>query len=122
MTPAKENAKATLTIYRNLPWSQKMRHVDKENRPIDLTGWTGKLVIRPSLDNDAPVLHTISTTDGTMVLGNGSIELKIPDPATINAFTWNQGVGHLVLQQPAELPTVQALFAFVVRNSTTGMP
>lgn len=122
MTPAKETAKATLTIYRNLPWSLKMTHVDADKRPINLTGWSGKLVVRASLADNAPILHTFSTTLGTIILGNGTIELQIPDPLTINAFTWKEGVGHLVLQQPAELPTVQALFAFAIRNSTTDTP
>jgi hypothetical protein len=122
ITPAKEVAKATLTIYRNLPWAQKMRHEDAEGRPIDLTGWGAKLVIRASLDDEADLLHTFSSDLGTIVLGNGTIELRIPDYNTINGFTWRQGVGHLVLQQPFELPTVQALFAFMVRNSTTTAP
>lgn len=120
--PSKENAKATLTIYRNLPWSQKMRHVDAEGRPIDLTGWDGRLEIRASLDPAATLHHFFTTSDGSMVLGNGVIELKIPLAGTTLAFSWNEGVGHLVLKEPGEVPTVQALFAFAVRNSTTGTP
>ena len=122
MTPAKETVKASLTIYRNLPWSQKMQHLDVEGAPINLTGHSAKLVIRDGLDDTSAVLHTLSTTDGTIVLGNGTIELKIPLAATINAFTWREGVGHLVLQAPAETPKVQALFAFLIRNSTTDAP
>lgn len=120
MTPAKETIKATLTIYKNLPWSQRMLYTDAKGAPIDVSLWDAKLVVRDSLSG--LVLHTFSKTLGTIILGNGRIELQIPDAATVNAFTWLSGVGHLVLEQPGELPKVIALFSFVVQPSTTDSP
>lgn len=122
MTPAKEKAARYLTIYRNLPWTYTLAWLDSADRRINLTGWGAKLVVKESLEDDAVVLHTFTTADGSIVLGNGTIEFKIPLAATTTAFTWREGVGHLVLQAPAGQPTVQSLFVLVVQNSTTDTP
>lgn len=121
MIPTVETVKATLNIYRNLPWAQKLQYLDADGRPINLTGWEAKLVVSDKLVGGT-ALHTFSHLDGSIVLGNGTIELKIPLAATINAFTWTTGIGHLVLQQPGELPKVVAFFAFTIQPSTTDEP
>ena len=122
MQLAKEVAKATLTIYKNLPFSCRLLHQDVDGNPINLSAYTAKLVVRQSTDPNARVFYTFSTAAGSIILGNVTIELVIPDAAIVNAFSWNQGVGHLVLQAPDDLPRVYTLFAFTVRTSTTDSP
>ena len=72
------------------------------NNPVDLTGYTAVLQIRPYVLS-ATLLYDAS---GDIVLGGpaGTIALTIPDTVT-GGFTWSAGVYDLLLISPQGVGT-----------------
>jgi len=62
------------------------------NKPVDMTGFTGKMQIRPTVDS-ATILHELTTENGGIVIDNVNkkITLNIP-AATTAAFTFSTAV------------------------------
>lgn len=65
--------------------------------PVDLTGWTAKLQIRPSVDSDI-LLIELNTENSRITLGGvaGTVQLSIAASDTA-LFDWNQGTYDLYL-------------------------
>lgn len=122
ITPARETVKLTLKIYRNLPWSYRIGYTTPEGQPIDISSYDAKLVIKDGVGDLASTLHTFSKDLGTIVLGNGFIDLLIPTPSITNSFAWREGVGHLVVGATAETMIPLVFLGFEVHNSTTDLP
>lgn len=121
MIPPREQVNAFFTIYKSLPWSQRLLFQGVDGRLIDLSAYEAKMTIKANLESTVG-LHTFSTALGTITVGNGFLDLSIPDGATTDAFDWQEGVAHLVLQAPGELAKPEALFHFSIRPSTTDAP
>jgi len=64
---------------------------DGDGVAVNLTGYTARMQIRPSVDS-ATVLQSLSTTDGTIVIAavTGTITLTLTDTVTA-AITWRRG-------------------------------
>jgi hypothetical protein len=69
--------------------------------PVNLTGYTARMQIRPAIDS-ATVLATLTTENGGITLGGvaGTIALFIAHTATTD-YTWEDGVYDLELVTPA---------------------
>ena len=65
--------------------------------PVDLTGWTARMQIRPRIDSPT-VLKELTTLNGGIVLGGvlGSIEIVMSNAETA-AINWVSGVYDLGL-------------------------
>lgn len=85
------------TVDRTLTWE------NEAGTPYDITGWTAKMEIRER--EGGTVYATLTTTDGTIVLGGvaGTIRLLV-DAATTAAWTWKSGVYDLLLTNPSPTP------------------
>lgn len=68
--------------------------------PKDITGWSARMQVRPSVD-DTTVLLALSDTDGTLVLGGteGSVEIVLEATATA-ALDFDTAVYDLELVDP----------------------
>lgn len=67
--------------------------------PVNLTGCTAKLQVRPTVDSST-VLLELSTSSGITLGGtSGSIRVLVTDEQT-SQFTWNQGVYDLFIYFP----------------------
>ncbi len=122
MPPAKETVLGYLTLYRGLPFEQTLLYTTAAGGKIDLSDANIKAVVMADVDDpDGEELFTWTTDDGSIVGGNGSMTFKITDPATIEAFDWGEGVMHVVVQQPGQVPKVVTFLGVLVQNSTTDM-
>lgn len=70
--------------------------------PIDLTGWEARMQIRQKYASPDPSLVSLSTTDGSIVLGGvlGTIKAKVTSELTA-ALTIKRGVYDLELIPPS---------------------
>ena len=86
------------TFERNWVWSTGSSVED--STPVNLTGCTAKLQVRPTADS-ATVLIELSTQNDGIILGgvSGNIKIIVSDEAT-SLFTWNQGVYDLFIYFP----------------------
>lgn len=68
--------------------------------PVDLTGCTARMQIRPEVESPT-VLLELSTTNGRIALGGvaGTATLTL-DPATTAALDWDSGVWDLEITHP----------------------
>ena len=68
--------------------------------PVNLTGCTSKLQVRPSAESET-ILLELSTQSGSIILGGttGSIRVLVTDESTA-LFNWNQGVYDLFIYFP----------------------
>jgi hypothetical protein len=83
--------------------------------PVDLTGCTARLQVRPTIDS-ATALLSLTTENGGLVLGNnlGTVRRIISAAATA-AFSWDSGVYDLEIIFPDG--TVRRLLAGTVSVS-----
>lgn len=115
--PAAESAKATIELYDGLGFSQMIGYESETGAKVDMTDWYGLCEVRAKV-GDEDVLITFATSDGTMVLTDGVIELIAP----AEARDWDEGVGHLVAGPSPETAGVIGFYRFFNLPSTTGMP
>jgi len=82
----------------------RLRWLDKNQKPVNLTGWTAKLQVRTAPEA-TPVLVEASTANGRILLGqtNGVIDIEIPE-SLITALTVTEAVYDLILTSPASVP------------------
>jgi len=73
--------------------------------PINVTGYTAKMQIRPAV-GDPTVLATLTTSNGGIIMGDtdGKITLYMSDSTTL-AFTWVTGVYDLDVVSPTGFVT-----------------
>lgn len=93
-------AKLKLTIYQGATFRKRLTWTGPAptRTPIDLTGCTARMQVRPDIES-ATVLVELNTTNGGITLGGvaGTIELFISDEASA-AFTWLSGVWDLEIE------------------------
>ena len=75
-------------------------YAEDPQNPIDLTGCTARMQIRPSQESDA-IYQDLTTENGGITLGgtSGTIDLYISDVDS-TAWTWNTGVYGLEIAFP----------------------
>ncbi len=75
--------KYDITLYRGSTYRTTLTWKDQNETAINLTGWTARLQMRPSIPSDTPFL-TLTTENGGITLGGaaGTIELYISHTAT----------------------------------------
>ena len=93
-------AKLKFTIYQGATFRKRLTWTGPAptRTPIDLTGCTARMQVRPDIES-ATVLVELNTTNGGITLGGaaGTIELFISDEASA-AFTWLSGVWDLEIE------------------------
>ena len=89
-------ATKNLTFEQHADFKLRLVWLDKNRKPVNLTGYAAKLQVRAFAGS--PVLLDANTTNGFITLGtvNGVIEIGIP-MATISALTFNTAQHDLVL-------------------------
>lgn len=89
-----------LTIYQGASFSQNMIWQDQEQQPIDLTGYTARMMARTSVNAAEPFL-TLTTENGGITLGDdeGTIVLTLTATQTA-ALTETLGLYDLELIVP----------------------
>lgn len=102
MTPFKHN----IAIYQGATFRKSLAWKSTDENglnpvPNDLTGFSARMHIRPSIDSSA-LLHELSTTNGGITLGGttGTIDLFISDENTA-LIRGTKGVYDLELTSPA---------------------
>lgn len=65
-------------------YTQNFLYTDENDSPIDLTGYTGRMMIRATYDATSPLL-TLQTSDGSLVLGDSSGTITANANATTTA-------------------------------------
>lgn len=81
------------TFVKNVTWK-----TGKPATPVDLTGCTARMQIRPKVDS-ADVLVSLTTENGGITLGDaaGTVAIRIEADATED-FTWKGGVYDLEIE------------------------
>ena len=120
MTAPREKIVASFNIHKGLPFKARLLYKSPRGVNINVSTWVGKLMVRPDVDSPT-VLHTFSTLDLNMVLGNGTIEFSMT-PAQTLALAWEEGVGHLVIGPTSDESSAIAFFGFRAQFSTTSVP
>lgn len=89
-----------LTIYQGASFSQNMIWQDQEEEPIDLTGYTARMMARASLGATSPFI-SLTTENGGITLGGdeGTILLAMTAAQT-EALTESVGLYDLELVAP----------------------
>ena len=65
---------------------------DANGNPVDMTGFTARMQIRPDHTSTSAPYDVLSTTDGTLTLGsNGVLSINVPAARTVR-YSW--GVGY----------------------------
>lgn len=89
-----------LVIYQGATFSQTFIWKDENNTPINLTGYTARMMARTSLDAPTPFIH-LTTENGGIALGGsaGTVILSMSAAATA-AIVENVGLYDLELAAP----------------------
>ena len=124
----------SFTIEQGATLDFELAYKDSNNNPIDLTGYQGRMQIRPSVGSDT-VYITLSSSldpDGTGLNFNGSDGLNPPTSGTIGIYisansssqlNFNEAVYDLELATGSTYPVVTRLLEGAVkldRNVTLG--
>ena len=93
-------AKLKLTIYQGATFRKRLMWRAPSKAPIDLTGCTARMQVRPEVESST-VLLELTTANGGITLGGvaGTIELFVSDDAS-TLFTWTAGVWDLEIEFP----------------------
>ncbi len=82
---------------------------DANGNPVDMTGYTARMQIRPDHSSTSSAYDVLSTTDGTIALGsNGVIAINVPASRTVR-YSW--GVGYYDLKVMSLAGVVTTLLA-----------
>ena len=118
----------SFTIEQGATLDFELAYKDSNNDPIDLTGYQGRMQIRPSVGSDT-VYITLSSSlepDGTGLNFSGSDGLNPPTSGTIGIFisansssllNFNEAVYDLALATGSEYPVVTRLLEGQVKLS-----
>jgi DUF4097 and DUF4098 domain-containing protein YvlB len=90
-------------IEKEAAFKPRLIWLDRNFKPIDLTGWSAKLQVRETIAGS--VVLEASTTNGRIVLGtvNGVIQIDVPVDV-VNALTFTQGIYDLRLTNALAVP------------------
>ena len=95
-------AKLKFTIYQGATFRKRLTWKGPlpAQTPIDLTGCTARMQVRPEVESST-VLLSLTTVNGGIVLGGalGTIDLYVSDEDT-GAITWDGGVWDLEIVHP----------------------
>ena len=95
-------AKLKFTIYQGATFRKRLTWKGPlpAQTPIDLTGCTARMQVRPEVESST-VLLELTTANGGITLGgvSGTIELFVSDDAS-TLFTWTAGVWDLEIEFP----------------------
>lgn len=95
-------AKLKFTIYQGATFRKRLTWKGPlpAQTPIDLTGCTARMQVRPEVESPT-VLLELTTANGGITLGGvaGTIELFVSDDAS-TLFTWTAGVWDLEIEFP----------------------
>jgi hypothetical protein len=96
-------AKLKLTIYQGATFRKRLRW-SAGGAPIDLTGCTARMQVRPEVDSPT-VLIDLTTENSGIALGGaaGTVDLYIGATSTA-AITWESGVFDLEIVHPGVMP------------------
>ena len=77
--------KLTLTIEQGATFRHRLVWRGKNGKPVNLTGWTGKLQFRKTHESPTVILE-LSTENGRMIFGGvtGTIDLLVTDEDTLH--------------------------------------
>jgi hypothetical protein len=94
----------SVTVQQNFRIAQGSRFrytltVLSDGLPVDLTGWSARMQIRPTLDSDE-VLGDYTTENGMLIVGDGTVAIRIPSSETED-YEWESGVYDLEIVTPA---------------------
>jgi len=118
----------SFTIEQGATLDFELAYKDSNNNPIDLTGYQGRMQIRPSVGSDT-VYITLSSSlepDGTGLNFNGSDGLNLLTSGTIGIFisansssllNFNEAVYDLELATGSEYPIVTRLLEGQIKLS-----
>jgi hypothetical protein len=118
----------SFTIEQGATLDFELAYKDSDNNPVDLTGYQGRMQLRPSAGSDIKYITLSSSlaTDGTGLNFNGSDGLNPPTSGTIGIFIsaessslldFNEAVYDLELATGSEFPIVTRLLEGQVRLS-----
>jgi hypothetical protein len=93
-------ATKNLVFEQNSTFKMRLIWMDKNRKPVNLTGYTAKLQVRSAAGGSLLVDATI--LNGYITLGtvNGVIDIQIPQ-SIINALTFTTAVYDLIIIDPA---------------------
>lgn len=93
-------ANIKLQIYQGATFRKRLRWLNPDKTPIDLTGCTARMQVREEVES-AAVLLELTTENGRIALGGtaGTMDLLI-DAGTTAAITWGGGVWDLEIVHP----------------------
>jgi hypothetical protein len=93
-------AKLNFTIYQGATFRRRLRWLNPDKTPIDLTGCTARMQVREEVESTA-VLLELTTENGRIVLGGtaGTVEFDV-DPVTTAGITWSGGAWDLEIVHP----------------------
>ena len=96
-----DTPKINLKINQGATFRYKFTWRNSKGRPVDLTGFVGRMQIR-ALVTSAAVLAELRIDNGGMVLGDklGTVSLFMSDVNT-SALTWAKGVYDIELVSPS---------------------
>lgn len=118
----------SFTIEQGATLDFELAYKDSDNNPVDLTGYQGRMQLRPSAGSDIKYITLSSSlaADGTGLNFNGSDGLNPPTSGTIGIFIsansssqldFNEAVYDLELATGSEFPIVTRLLEGQVRLS-----
>ena len=124
----------SFTIEQGATLDFELAYKDSDNNPVDLTGYQGRMQLRPSAGSDIKYITLSSSlaADGTGLNLSGSDGLNPPTSGTIGIFisaesssllNFNEAVYDLELATGSEFPIVTRLLEGQVRlslNVTSG--
>tara|TARA_Y100000389_G_scaffold192466_1_gene219931 strand:+ start:352 stop:750 length:399 start_codon:yes stop_codon:yes gene_type:complete len=124
----------SFTIEQGATLDFELAYKDSDNNPVDLTGYQGRMQLRPSAGSDIKYITLSSSldADGTGLNFSGSNGLNPPTSGTIGIFisaesssllSFNEAVYDLELATGSEFPIVTRLLEGQVRlslNVTSG--
>ncbi len=86
-----------ITIYQGATYSQQFTWKDQAGTPMNLTGYSARMMARVSVDAATPFIN-LTTANGGITLGgaSGTITLNMSDSQT-SALTVSQGIYDLEL-------------------------
>jgi len=118
----------SFTIEQGATLDFELAYKDSDNNPVNLTGYQGRMQLRPSAGSDIKYITLSSSlaADGTGLNFNGSDGLNPPTSGTIGIFIsansssqldFNEAVYDLELATGSEFPIVTRLLEGQVRLS-----
>ncbi len=94
-------AKLNFTIYQGATFRRRLRWLNPDKTPIDLTGCTARMQVREEIESTAALLE-LTTDNGRIALGGtaGTVDLLV-DASTTAAIAWTGGVFDLEIVHPS---------------------